>query len=117
MTRNRFIRRFNAGLINAEKSAVMNKARWEADRAKRDAEMPERIQELAEIETLNMPRKQGDALGYLQWTDIATGKTRRWTVRIGQRADQITFEMPHSKRTESMGWTQFFTKLRKHIVK
>jgi len=95
----------------------MGRASQAAQRAKRDAESPAIERELAEIDAQNLPRNQGDALGYFQFTDIATGRTRRWTVRIGKRTDQITFEMPRSKQTESMGWTQFFTKLRKHLVK
>jgi hypothetical protein len=32
-------------------------------RAKREAQIPERIRELAEIEMMNLPHKQGDAIG------------------------------------------------------
>lgn len=94
----------------------MNKARWDAVRAKQDAEMPERIRELAEIETENLPRKQGDALGCFQWTDFRTGKVRRWTVKIGQRADQITLHSPDGCDTGSHGWTWVMVKLRKHLT-
>jgi hypothetical protein len=94
----------------------MNKARWDAVRAKRDADLPERIRNLAEIDAQNLPRKQGDVLGYLQWTDLATGQTRRWIVRIGDRIDRITVQSPQSKPTPSMGWSAFLTKLRKHIT-
>ena len=70
---------------------------------------------LAEIEIENLPRKQGDALGCVQWTDFRTGKTRRWVVRIGNRADRITVEAPGGTASHSHGWTWFMTQLRKHL--
>lgn len=65
----------------------MGKASQRVQRAKREADLPERIRELADIDATNLPRKQGDALGSMQWTDFATGQVRRWTIRIGDRAD------------------------------
>ena len=59
MTSKRFIHKRRRGLYSSEKSAQMNKARWDADRARREAEMPERLRELAEIEMMNLPRKIG----------------------------------------------------------
>lgn len=102
--------------INAlrERGKRMAEARWKADRERRDAEMPQRIRAIAEIETINLPRRQGDALGCLQWTDFRTGKVRRWTVRIGCRRDRITVEAPGAKPSASHGWTWFLTQLRKH---
>lgn len=96
----------------SERGKRMAEARWAADRARRDAEMPERIREIAEINALNLPRKQGDAIGCLQWTDFRTGKVRRWTVRIGNRADRVTLESPTGKRTGSHGWTWVMDRLR-----
>ena len=93
----------------------MNKARWDADRARREEEMPERIRELAEYDVQNLPRKQGDALGILQWHDFRTGKVRRWTIRIGDRADRITAES-NGKITKSHGWTWLLNHLRTKIV-
>lgn len=95
----------------------MGRASQATQRAKRDLDLPERIRELAEIDAQNLPRKQGDVLGYFQYTDLVSGQTRRWTVKIGQRQDQITFQTAHSIITQSMGWTQFFSKLRKHLTK
>jgi hypothetical protein len=77
-----------------ERGRKMAKARWDADRARRKAEMPDRIRELAEIEIQNIPSKRGDALGCLQWTDFRTGKVRRWIFRIGSRSDQVTMHNP-----------------------
>jgi len=71
---------------------------------------------LAETEIENLPRRQGDALGCLQWTDFRTGKVRRWVVRIGDRVDRITVESPGGKPSPSHGWTWFLTQLRKHLV-
>jgi hypothetical protein len=112
MARNRFIRRANTGRITADKSAVMNKARWEADRERRELEMPERLQYLAEIDAQNLPRKEGDALGCLQWTDFRTGRVRRWTVRIGARMDQVTLHSPDGRSTQSHGWSWVTAHLR-----
>jgi hypothetical protein len=112
MPRARFIRRANPGRITSEKSKGMNRARWKADGARRDAAMLERMRHMAEIEVENLPRKQGDALGCLQWTDFRSGKVRRWIVRIGDRIDRITLESPGGKPTISHGWTWVMTKLR-----
>jgi len=103
--------------INAlrEHGRRMAKARWSNDRARRDAEMPERIAEIRQIETENLPRSAGDVLGTLQWADARTGKVRRWVVRIGDRADQITVEFPGEKRSDSHGWAWFLSGLRKRI--
>lgn len=86
------------------------------DRERRDVETPERIRELAEIDAQNLPRKQGDALGCLQWTDFRSGKVRRWTVRIGDRSDRITLESPDGRKTESHGWSWALDHLRKYLV-
>lgn len=115
MTSKRFIRRANRGRFTPEKSAAINKARWDADRARRDEEMPERLQYLAEIEAQNLPRKQGDFLGTLQWTDAYSGKRRKWIVRIGDRIDRITLESPGGNPTKSHGWSWALTSLRKHL--
>jgi len=70
---------------------------------------------LAEIEIENLPRRQGDSVGCLQWQDFRTGKVRRWTVRIGDRIDRITVESPGDNPSPSHGWTWFLTQLRKHL--
>lgn len=116
MTRNYFIHKKRKAKYSSEKSAIMNKARWDADRAKRDAEMVERIRELEEIMIQNLPRKKGDALGSLQWHDYRTGKIRRWTIRIGDRLDRITHESPGGTPSRSHGWTWFLNRLRSHIT-
>jgi hypothetical protein len=71
---------------------------------------------LEEIEIQNLPRKQGDALGCLQWTDFRTGRVRRWAVRIGNRRDRITVEAPGESPLPGHGWTWFLTLLRKHLA-
>ena len=90
----------------------MADARWKIDRARRDAEMPERIREMEEINAQNLPRKQGDAIGCLQWTDFRTGRVRRWTVKIGDRSDRITLHAPDGRHTESHGWAWALNHLR-----
>lgn len=79
---------------------------------RRMADLPERLREIAEIETQNLPRKQGDAIGSLQWTDFQSRKVRRWTVRIGDRADRVTLESPDGRKTASHGWTWVLKHLR-----
>lgn len=98
-----------------EQGRRMARARWDADQARRDDEMPERIRELAEIEMINLPRKQGDILGSLQWADARTGKVSRWIIRIGDRIDRITMESMDGKRTSSHGWACVLSKLRPHL--
>jgi hypothetical protein len=115
MPRYRRIRKRRGTAWTSESSKRANKARWDADRARRDAEMPARIRELEEIEIQNLPRRQGDQLGCLQWTDFRTGKVRRWTVRIGNRIDRVTLEAPGGKRTGSHGWTWVMDHLRGYL--
>jgi hypothetical protein len=77
----------------------------------------ERIREIAMIDAENLPRKQGDMLGSLQWFDARTGKTRRWIIRIGDRIDRITVESPGTNPTKSHGWTWFMSQLRSKICR
>jgi hypothetical protein len=109
--------RYNRLKANAlsERGKRMAAARWANDRARRDAEMPERLAEMREIEMNNLPRKQGDILGTLQWSCARTGKVRRWVIRIGERCDRITVEAPREKPSASHGWSWFLAKLRKHL--
>ena len=109
MARNRWQRKAR---LSSAKAREMGRASQAVQREKRDADLAERVRELAEIEVQNLPRKQGDALGLHQWTDFATGQTRRWIVRIGDRADRITLESPQGKRTGSHGWTWALDHLR-----
>lgn len=96
----------------SERGRRMAEARWKAERARRDAEMSERIRELADIEATGLPRNQGDALGCLQWTDFRTGRVRRWVIRIGDRADRMTMHAPDGRATKSHGWTWMLDHLR-----
>jgi hypothetical protein len=99
----------------SERGRRMAAARWKLDRQRRDAEAPEIARHLAEIDVDNLPRKQGDALGSLQWTDFRTGRVRRWIVRIGDRADRLTMESPGGRPTKSHGWTYLLARLRAHL--
>ena len=102
--------------VLSERGKRMAEARWKLDRERRDAEIPERIRELAEIEAQNLPRKQGDPIGCLQWTDFRSGKVRRWTVRIGNRTDRITLHSPDERSTASHGWTWVMDHLRGYLA-
>ena len=90
----------------------MGLASQRAQRERRMADLPERLRELEEIEAQNLPRKQGDTLGCLQWTDHRTGKVRKWIVRIGDRRDRITLESTDGRKTGSHGWTWMLDHLR-----
>jgi len=93
--------------------SAMGKASQRVQAEKRMALVtPEYLRELAEIEIMNLPRKKGDPLGSLQWTDFRTGKVRRWVVRIGARCDQVTMETPDGRKTGSHGWSWIMDKLR-----
>jgi hypothetical protein len=102
-------------LRNSLKFSAMGKQSQKVQAAKRMEGMEDRIRELRENEIQNLPRKEDDALGCFQWHDFRTGKIRRWTIRIGSRADRITAESQGIK-TRSHGWTWFFTKLRQQIL-
>ena len=91
--------------------SAMGKASQRVQQAARIERMAERLQEQAEWDVLNYPRKQGSPLGSLQWHDFRTGKVRRWTVRIGDRMDRITLEM-NGKKTDSHGWSWVLDRLR-----
>ena len=92
--------------------SVMGKASQRIQAERRMTDANERIRALREIEVENLPRKQGDALGCLQWTDFQTGKVRRWIIRIGDRIDRVTVESPGGKPTHSHGWTWVMDNLR-----
>jgi len=92
--------------------SAMGKASQRVQSERRMADMPERLREMVEWDTQNLPRKHGDPLGCLQWTDFRTGKVRRWTVRIGDRVDRITLESPDGRKTESHGWSWALDHLR-----
>jgi hypothetical protein len=100
----------------SERGRRMARARWAADRRRRDAEAPERIREIESAAIENLPRKQGDPIGCLQWQDFRTGKITRWTVRIGDRADRFTLHAPDGRATRPHGWTWITTHLRKHFT-
>jgi hypothetical protein len=88
----------------------MGKASQRVQAERRMASVDHRA--LAEIEIANLPRRQGDALGCLQWTDFRTGKVRRWTVRIGDRIDRVVMCAPDGRTTGSHGWTWVMAHLR-----
>lgn len=91
----------------------MGKASQRVQAAKRmESVTPEYLRDLEEIEIANLPRKQGDAIGSLQWTDYRTGRVRRWTVKIGDRIDRITLHSPDGRKTASHGWSWVMAHLR-----
>ena len=112
MTRNRWQHKRRLASEKARKMGIASQ-RVQADR--RMADLPERLREMAEWDVMNLPRKEGDALGCLQWHDFRTGRVRRWIVRIGDRRDRLTVESPGRAASASHGWTWILTHLRKHL--
>lgn len=110
MARNGYLHRRRKAL--RERALRMNKVRWEEDRRRRDEDTPERMRQIEEVRVENLPRTEGDVLGRLEWVDSRTGRARRWVVRIGARADQVTLETPCGKRTGSHGWAWMMDHLR-----
>jgi len=100
----------------SERGKRMARARWDADRARRDAAEPARLAEIADIHATNLPRSKGDVLGSLQWTCARSGKVRRWVVRIGSRCDQVTVEAKDGRRSSSMGWARLLNSLRGYLA-
>jgi hypothetical protein len=92
--------------------SAMGKASQRIQAAKRELGIAERTREIEEWHVQNLPRKTGDAIGCLQWTEFGTGKVRRWTVRIGDRIDRITLESPDGRKTGSHGWSWALDHLR-----
>lgn len=99
----------------SERGSMMARARWAKENQRRAEEEAAIAHDLALIRSMNLPRKEGDLLGTLQWTEHSTGKVRRWHIRIGDRADRITFENSHGVTSKSCGWTAFLSKLRRHL--
>ena len=92
--------------------SAMGKASQRVQSERRMADAQERLREMTEWDVQNLPRKQGDPIGCLQWTDFRTGKVRRWVVRIGNRSDRMTMETPDGRKTQSHGWTYLLNHLR-----
>ena len=112
--------RYNAKKAKAirAKAQTMARARWSKDRALRDAEAPARERELAIIKAENLPRRQGEPVGILQYSDLATGRVRRWTLRIGDRRDRFTVTLHEDgRRSASHGLTFIFNRLRTKILR
>ena len=117
MLRKRYVRKKRGSSWTSESSKRANKVRWDADRLRRDAEMPDRIREMIEAEIQNYPTMKGDPIGCLQWQDYATGRVRRWIFRIGDRRDQVTMESTDGRiKKESHGWTYYMDALRGYFA-
>ena len=112
MQRKRHIRKRRGTSWTSESSARANKVRWDADRARRDADEPARLAELA----ANPPLVPGTPIGSLTWHDHLTGRVRRWTVLLGERRDQVVLRAPDGRTSASRGWTWVLDHLRGHLA-
>jgi hypothetical protein len=117
MTRKRFIRKKRGKAWDSESSELANAARWAREKERRDAETPARLLELAIIDAENLPRKEGDAFGVLQWTNLSTGHVRRWVFRIGDRRDRVCVCSSDGRSSASHGLTFIFNSIRSKILK
>jgi hypothetical protein len=115
MPKRRYIRKRRGTAWTSESSKRANKARWDQDRARRDAEEPERLAEIAYWKSLGLPCREGDTLGCLQSHNFASGKVHRWTIKIGDRSDRVTMHAPDGRSTGSHGWTWVMERLRGHL--
>lgn len=107
--------RFNSRKAKSmsERGRRMAKARWAADRARRDAEMPALIRAREIIEIENLPRREHDPAGSLQWTDFRTGRVIRWTVLLGARAGTFRLRTPDGRtHRTARGWSWLLDHLR-----
>lgn len=94
-------KRRNRFKIKSERARAKARRRWDLDRARRDAEEPDRLREMALARVLGEgPVEPGQYLGTLQWHG-ADGKIRRWTLRRGPRAGQIHLDGKDGPRTIS----------------
>lgn len=113
LPRNRWKRK---ALLASEKARKMGIASQRVQAERRLALVtPEYLRDLAEIEIMNLPRKQGDPLGCLQWHEFGSGRVRRWVVRIGDRIDRVTLHSPDGRKTRSHGGTWVMDHLRAYI--
>jgi hypothetical protein len=99
-------------LAMSAKGRQMARARWFADRARRDAEEPARTREMELARIFGEgPVEPGQYVGTLQWHG-ADGKVRRWTLRRGTRSGQI--EIDGLARAKTTTW--LLDRLRRHLA-
>ena len=104
-------KRRNRFKIKSERARAKARRRWDLDRARRDAEEPERIRELMLARILGEgPVEAGQYVGTLQWSDH-TGKVRRWTIRRGERSGSIAIDGVTGSKTI----TWLLDRLRRHL--
>ena len=75
------------------------------------AKAKKRMQSPPDDEPRRVP--EGQFLGVLQW-HAADGTVRRWTIRQGTRANNISVSA--KGQTASCGWDYLFRKLRGHLA-
>jgi hypothetical protein len=89
----------------------MARARWDADRARRDAEETARLAEIERARVIGEgPPQSGDYVGTLQWHG-ADGKIRRYRLRRAGRWGQIAIDGIDGPR--SVTW--LLDRLRRHL--
>jgi len=95
------------------RSAKMNKARWNADRKRRDAGEAERVAEMEFRRVIGEePTEPGQFLGALSWQG-ADGLKRKWVIRRGQSRNRITID----GIAKEHGWSWLFDRLRRHCAR
>ena len=95
------------------RSQKMNKARWDANRARIDVDAPARRREIemAEITGEGRPLKAGEYFGTIEYRDWG-GKVHRITLRQGHRKNQL--QIDGCKQDHGVTW--ILDKLRRKII-
>lgn len=89
----------------------MNRARWDAENRRIEAEIPARLAEMELVRVLNEHAAEpGEWIGTLEYRS-RSGKVRKWVVRRGPRRDQIAIDGIERPKN----WTWLFDKLRRRI--
>lgn len=95
----------------SELGLKLARARWDKDRARRDAEEPARLREMEIARIIGEgPIYPGQYVGTLQWHG-ADGKIRRWTFRRGERSGQAIVDGVKGPKTVT--WVT--DRLRRHL--
>lgn len=103
-------RRYYKRLSEAGRKAA--KARWDADRKKRDAEESALIAEMELRKALGKgPTEPREFIGALSWQG-ADGVKRKWVIRRGQSRNRISVDGIEKEH----GWSWLFDRLRRHCA-
>ena len=96
----------------SDKGRKMARARWDADRKRRDAEEPARLREMLD----RIPSGPGDCVGCLQYRDHRSGTVKRWRVIATRDPRRVILQAPDGRQTQAHGWTWHLNHLRPYLA-